>query len=98
MFQEIQKEAGVYSANRVVPINLIIVHTLIYVLVLIYVLFLYKGAGEWPYFRDITGTYLGILTTCSIWLSGNKFINSKYNTEQTSVGKPMNKNVNTINK
>ena len=92
VMSEIMKEAGVYSANRVLPICLVIIHTAIYVGITIFLACLMlpsvTNPTTWPYWGEFTTVYLGVLGICGTWLSGNKLINSAHNTEKGKPGKP----------
>ena len=86
---EIFKEAGILSANRVTPIGSIVVMTALLIGILLFLMFGYSGNTPWPYLGEFVTLYLGVFTTSAVWLSGNKFTDSKYNTPMGSVGKPL---------
>ena len=85
---EIMKEAGVYSANRVLPIGLIILHTIAYFVVAAWLLATIGVTPTWPYWGEFTTVYLGVVGICGTWISGNKLINSAHNTDKGKPGKP----------
>lgn len=92
MFQ-IQTEEGVYSANRVMPIWILILFTILFIIITI-LIFINKIIIT--QYNDLGMVYLGVLVACGTWLQGHHLTNSIYNTPPGSNGKPNNL-INTVN-
>lgn len=89
---QIQTEEGVYSANRVMPVWILLLFTLLFLAITIYVFCWSVALSQ---YNDLGMVYLGVLVSCGAWLQGHHLTNSIYNTAPGSNGKP-NNIVNTV--
>jgi hypothetical protein len=86
---EMLKEAGIYSVNRVVPVGLICLSTIVWLVVTIWLLASGDGLKSWNHYDQLCTVFLTLVGICATWLTGNKWTNSKYNTNAGAPGKPL---------
>lgn len=86
---EMLKEAGIYSVNRVVPVALICLSTIVWLVVTIWLLASGDGLKSWNHYDQLCTVFLTLVGICATWLTGNKWTNSKYNTNVGAPGKPL---------
>ena len=86
---EMLKEAGIYSVNRVVPVGLISLSTIVWLVVTIWLLASGDGLKSWNHYDQLCTVFLTLVGICATWLTGNKWTNSKYNTNAGAPGKPL---------
>lgn len=86
---EMLKEAGIYSVNRVVPVGLICLSTIVWLIVTIWLLASGDGLKSWNHYDQLCTVFLTLVGICATWLTGNKWTNSKYNTNAGAPGKPL---------
>lgn len=86
---EMLKEAGIYSVNRVVPVGLICLSTIVWLVVTIWLLASDDGLKSWNHYDQLCTVFLTLVGICATWLTGNKWTNSKYNTNAGAPGKPL---------